>query len=126
MVFGLETVFTYTVLLLNITYAGLALGLLSKKPEILDKIDYSVNVFISVFLVWRFNPLFPAKFTEFDRKVVFSAGTFLFTVTVVDIFLKTYVDEAKKYAKKGVAEIGDQTFQTAQNLYDISSSVKVE
>jgi hypothetical protein len=119
MVFSLESVFTYTVLLVNIAYVGLALGLLSKKPDILDKIDYGVKVFISVFLVWRFNPLFPAKFTEFDRKVVFSAGTFLFTTTIVDIFLKTYVDEAKRYAKKGVA-------QSAQNLYDISSSVKVE
>jgi hypothetical protein len=110
MVFSLETVFTYTVLLLNIGYVGVALGLLSKKPEILDKIDYVVKVFISVFLVWRFNPLFPAKFTEFDRKVVFSAGTFLFTVTIVDIFLKTYVDEAKEYAKKGVSNLKTDLF----------------
>jgi hypothetical protein len=105
MVVSLETVFTYTVLLVNVAYVGLALGLLSKKPEVLDKIDYAVKVFISVFLVWRFNPLFPAKFTEFDRKVVFSAGTFLFTITIVDIFLKTYVDEAKKYAKKGISDL---------------------
>ena len=105
MVVSLETVFTYTVLLLNIAYVALALGVLSKKPEVLDKIDYAVNVFISVFLVWRFNPLFPAKFTEFDRKVVFSAGTLLFTITIVDIFLKTYVDEAKKYANKTVAHL---------------------
>jgi len=105
MTFSLESVFTYTVLLLNIGYIGVALGLLSNKPEILDKIDYGVKVFISVFLVWRFNPLFPAKFTEFDRKVVFSAGIFLLTVTIVNVFLKTYVDEAKEYAKKGVGQI---------------------
>ena len=110
MVVSLETVFTYTVLLMNIAYVALALGLLSKKPEILDKIDYAVNVFISVFLVWRFNPLFPPKFTEFDRKVIFSAGTFLFTMTIVDIFLKTYVDEAKKYAKKSVSNLKTNLF----------------
>lgn len=105
MVFGLETVFTYTVLMLNIAYAGLAVGLLSKKPDILDKIDYSVKVFISVFLVWRFNPLFPAKFTEFDRKVVFSAGTFLFTVTIVDYYLSEYVKSAKESAKSVVTTV---------------------
>ena len=110
MVVSLETVFTYTVLLLNVAYVGLALGLLSKKPEVLDKIDYAVKVFISVFLVWRFNPLFPAKFTEFDRKVVFSAGMFLLTVTIVNVFLKTYVDEAKKYAKKSVSDLKTDLF----------------
>lgn len=105
MVFGLETVFTYTVLMLNIAYIGVAVGLLSKKPEILDKIDYSVKVFISVFLVWRFNPLFPAKFTEFDRKVVFSAGTFLLTVTIVDYYLSEYVKSAKQTAKSVVKTV---------------------
>ena len=105
MVFSLESVFTYTVLLVNIAYVGLALGLLSKKPEILDKIDYGVKVFISVFLVWRFNPLFPAKFTEFDRKVVFSAGTFLFTVTIVDYYLSEYVKSAKESAKSVVTSV---------------------
>jgi len=109
MVFGLETVFTYTVLLLNIAYVGLALGVLSKKPEVLDKIDYAVNVFISVFLVWRFNPLFPAKFTEFDRKVVFLAGTFIFTVTIVDYYLSAYIKSAKETAKSVVTSV-ESTF----------------
>ena len=105
MVVSLETVFTYTVLLVNVAYVGLALGLLSKKPEVLDKIDYAVKVFISVFLVWRFNPLFPAKFTEFDRKVVFSAGTFLFTITIVDYYLSEYVKSAKETAKGVVTTV---------------------
>ena len=105
MVFALETVFTYTVLLLNIVYAGVAVGLLSNKPEMLDKIDYAVNVFISVFLVWRFYPLFPAKFTEFDRKVVFSAGTFLFTITIVNYYLSGYVKSAKETAKRVVKTV---------------------
>jgi len=105
MTFSLESVFTYTVLLLNIGYIGVALGLLSNKPEILDKIDYGVKVFISVFLVWRFNPLFPAKFTEFDRKVVFSAGTFMFTITIVDYYLSEYVKSAKESAKSVVTSV---------------------
>jgi hypothetical protein len=105
MVFSLESVFTYTVLLLNIAYVGLAIGLLSKKPEILDKIHYALQVFISVFLVWRFNPLFPAKFTEFDRKVAFSAGTFLFTITIVDYYLAGYVKSAKETAKSVVTSV---------------------
>ena len=104
--FVLETVFTYTVLLLNIAYAGLALGLLSKKPDVLDKIDYALQVFISVFLVWRFNPLFPAKFTEFDRKVVFSAGTLLFTITIVNYYLAGYLKRAKETAKSVVTSLG--------------------
>lgn len=106
--FDLESVFTYTVLLLNIAYVALALGLLTKKPEILNKIDYVLKIFISIFLVWRFNPVFPAKFTEFDRKVVFSAGLFIFTITIVNMYLKTYVDKAKEYAKKGVDNLKDR------------------
>jgi hypothetical protein len=81
-------------------YVALALGLLTKKPHVLNVIDFWLKVFISLFLVWRFNPFLPAKFTEFDRKVVFSAGLFIFTITIVNIYLKLYIKEAREYVGK--------------------------
>ncbi len=95
-----ERAFDLTVLGLHIAYVAVVVGIVQHEPAYLETIDFWVKVFMSVFLLWRFNPFMHIKYTEFDRKVGFSAGVFLFVVTVVNKYLTWHVTEMKKAAKK--------------------------
>lgn len=53
-------------------------GLYNKAPQYLKIINYIIHTYISIFLIVRFNPYTKIiKFTEFDRKIIFTAGIFL-------------------------------------------------
>jgi len=90
-----QKTFIYTVIFIHVVYVSLALGLFTKEPEYLKTLDFWVKVFTSVFLIWRFNPLVEHTFTKFDGKVAFSAGVFMATVTIVERYLGTYVNQIK-------------------------------
>jgi len=94
--------FTYGMLLLNTCYVVAAIGLLDKKAYHLASLDFWIKTYMGLYLIWQFNPFFPGKFTEFDRRVVFAAGTFLFTITIVDYYLIEYVTKAKEAASSVV------------------------
>jgi hypothetical protein len=90
-----EGIFDTIVSIIHAGYVAVAIGVFQKEPEYLPIIDYWTKVFIGLFLLWRFNSFAPSKFTEFDRKVVFSAGMFMFVTTIVNTYLRMYVQKAK-------------------------------
>jgi hypothetical protein len=96
---GYDTVFDITVFLIHVGYIALAVGALSQEPRILSIVDYWIKVFVGLFLLYRFNPYMHIKFTEFDRKVIFSAGMFMFITTVVNTYLISYVKKVKEAGK---------------------------
>ena len=96
---GFGSVFEITVFLIHVGYIALAVGMLSEEPVILGVIDYWIKVFVGLFLLYRFNPYVHIKFTDFDRKVIFSAGMFMFVTTVVNSYLISYVKEVKDIGK---------------------------
>jgi hypothetical protein len=97
--------FTYGMLLLNAGYVVAAIGLLDKKAAHLGSLDFWIKTYMGLYLIWQFNPFLPGKFTEFDRRVVFSAGTFLFTITIVDYYLAEYLKKAKETANSVVTSV---------------------
>jgi len=81
-----------------VSYLGyfLALiGLSRNAPEYMKELDYYVKIYISLFLIWRFNMFRKIHFNEFDKKIVFSAGVFLFTTTAVSKLLMDYLSSIK-------------------------------
>ena len=69
-------------------------GLSTQAPIYLKTIRYYVQIYICLFLIWRFNPLRNVKtFTLLDQKVAFSAGLFILTTTV----LYQYINMIKNY-----------------------------
>jgi hypothetical protein len=69
-------------------------GLSTQAPIYLKTIRYYVQIYICLFLIWRFNPLRNVKtFTLLDQKVAFSAGLFILTTTV----LYEYINMIKNY-----------------------------
>ena len=59
-------------------------------------LDKFVKAYISLFLIWRFNPYNKRKsFSSLDSKIAFNAGIFLLATTVLD----AYINNTKRYFK---------------------------
>lgn len=69
-------------------------GIVSK-PVIYDYVSFFVKVFISFFLMYKFNDFRTlGVFTELDKRICFMAGTNLFLITCGD-----YVNKALELAQ---------------------------
>jgi hypothetical protein len=88
--------FTVFIILTYSVYILSAIGISKTAPSYLDDFDYYVKIYISLFLLWRFNMFRKIEFNELDRKIAFSAGLFLFTSTAVYSILTDYVKSTAK------------------------------
>ena len=90
-------------LFLAISYALIFisyLGFYNSAPQYLSTINYYFNIYICIFLLWRFNPFRKLDtFTELDRKIAFSAGVFILTTTA----LNQYIIEIQNTIKKVIS-----------------------
>lgn len=82
--------FTIFIIISYISYISLAIGIKIVSPDDLDMLDYYVKIYISLFLLYRFNPFNKIVFNELDRKIAFSAGVFLITTTVINELVQHY------------------------------------
>ena len=83
-------------------YILFAVGIFKSAPQYLESLDYYVKIYISLFLLWRFNPFRKINFTELDRKISFSAGIFLLTTSAITQILTKYLDSAKMIIQQNV------------------------
>jgi hypothetical protein len=86
-----EKIFDFTFLIIYFLYFLIALGLSATAPKYLSFLDYYVKIYVSLFLIWRFNPFRNVKFTSLDKKIAFNAGIFvLFATTTINQILINY------------------------------------
>jgi len=103
MVFNLDIhrlqnqVFDIVVYITWILYIVIILGLSANAPQYLDVLNSFIKLYISLFLIYRFNPLRRVKFTGLDAKIAFSAGVFLLGTTAIEGIIKTYLSALRKY-----------------------------
>jgi hypothetical protein len=90
-----EKIFQLIIYITWLLYILIALGLSANAPQYLDDLQYYVKIYISLFLIYRFNPFRQVKFTHLDAKIAFSAGLFLLTTTAINNLLQTYVKNIK-------------------------------
>ena len=74
-----------------ILYFMVILGLSVNAPEYLNTIQSFMRIYISLFLIYRFNAFRKVKFTDYDAKISFSAGLFLLGSTAIDGIIKYYI-----------------------------------
>jgi hypothetical protein len=87
-----ENIFDFTFLIIYILYFAIALGLSATAPKYLSFLDYYLKIYVSLFLMWRFNPFRRVKLTSFDKKIAFNAGIFiLFATTYINQILINYI-----------------------------------
>ena len=77
-------------------YISMILGLSANAPQYLDDLQYYVKIYVSLFLILRFNPFRKVRFTELDGRIAFSAGLFLLATTAINTVVQTYLGRAKQ------------------------------
>ena len=86
-----EHIFDFTFVIIYFLYFLIALGLSATAPKYLSFLDYYVKIYVSLFLIWRFNPFRNVKFKPLDKKIAFNAGFFvLFATTSINQKLISY------------------------------------
>lgn len=91
-----NTGFNFFIILSYLLIFLATLGISNDAIFYLNTIDYYIRIYISLFLIWRFNPLRKVNFTELDRKIVFTSGLFILTTSA----LNNYILEIQHYIKK--------------------------
>ena len=76
-----------------ILYFGSFIGLLSSSTShYITTIHKYMEIYVSLFLVYRFNPFRINKnFSDLDRKIAFTAGTFLLMTSTIGLYIKQYL-----------------------------------
>jgi hypothetical protein len=95
-----EGVFDGFIIVSYFLIAVAALGFSQYAPKYLHELDYYAKIYISLFLIIRFNSFRRVQFTDFDRKVALNAGIFLLMTTVIAQYAKKFVDKAQTIASK--------------------------
>jgi hypothetical protein len=96
--YGFITYFGY---ITKITVLLFMIGFFQTKPTSFLKINFVIKIIISLFLIYRFNSYRSdkVKFTELDRKVAYSAGMYIFTISFIDV-LDPYVEKIRSEITK--------------------------
>jgi hypothetical protein len=88
--------YLWAVFIIHLTYAIVLVGLVEAEPSYLTTIEYYVKVYVSIFLILRFNPYYHTRqFTETDRRIVFSAAIFIVTTSVLKHVIEEYRPQIK-------------------------------
>ena len=82
-----EHLFDFTFLIIYFLYFLIALGLSATAPKYLSFLDYYVKIYVSLFLIWRFNPFRNSKFTSLDKKIVFKFVILLFIFSSIQTIM---------------------------------------
>jgi hypothetical protein len=90
-----DRLFNVFIFISYLSYGLLLLGISTNAPKYLESLDSIVQIYISLFLIVRFNPFRKIVFTDLDRKIGFSAGLFLFTTTAINHIMINYLDNFK-------------------------------
>lgn len=77
-----EHLYNFIINMTYLLYFLIALGLSAKAPGYLDTLNFYTEIYISIFLMLRFNPFVNVKFTRLDKKIIFSASVFLLFSTI--------------------------------------------
>ena len=97
-----NTIVTIVICITWILYALIVLGLSEKPAQYLVIIQNIFKIYISLFLIIRFNPFRRVIFTPLDATIAFNAGMFLFATTTIDQIAQTYLQPLQDFVDKKV------------------------
>lgn len=90
-----EKIYLFFYYLAWILYIFSVIGLSQFGYNFFDKIQHYLRIYISLFLVIKFNPFGKisksGKISEFDRIIAFQAGIFILTTTLLNNIISNYL-----------------------------------
>jgi|LauGreDrversion4_2_1035121.scaffolds.fasta_scaffold2732601_1 hypothetical protein len=82
-------------------YFLFVIGFANNAPEYLIPLNHYVQIYVSLFLLIRFNPFSKFKFTELDKKIAFTGGLFIVSTTILNKSALDYITEIKNLIQNG-------------------------
>jgi hypothetical protein len=80
---------------------GLSTFNISNTHNILINLEFYIKIYISLFLLWRFNMFRKdIHITELDKQLAFSCAFYLLSVTILNKIFMKYKEKAKIYLQK--------------------------
>lgn len=76
-----------------ILYIAISFGLSKLAPQYLSSLQRFLKIYVSLFLIYRFNAFREVKFTELDRKIAFDAGVLLIGSDIINYIINNYSDD---------------------------------
>lgn len=73
-------------------YIIISFGLSTIAPQYLSYLQQFLKIYVSLFLIYRFNNFRTIKLTELDRKIGFNAGVLLIGSDIINYIVKHYAD----------------------------------
>jgi len=85
------------------------IGVFQNKPKIFVSFSFFIKVILGFFLIYRFNSYRKNKieFTELDRKVCYSTGTYIILISFID-YINAYTEEIRKIVQNYTLPIINQ------------------
>jgi len=77
----------------KVTFLFFIIGIFSKKLNFIFQINFVVKLILALFLIYRFNSYrkYKIKFTDLDRKICYSSGIYIITISFLDL-INNYID----------------------------------
>lgn len=101
-----ENTFQYVSYFSYILYFLVLFGISYSAPKYLYLLNIYMPIYVSLFLLIRFNPWKRFSFTDYDRKIAFQAGIFLLLTTSLNTLLdKYFFNPVKEEAIKAKTKI---------------------
>lgn len=72
-------------------------GITTFNPKYLDTLNLIIKVYVSLFLIIRFNPFTKLKINNFDRNIIFSSGIFLLSTTAITEVIRSFLVKEIKF-----------------------------
>jgi hypothetical protein len=81
-------------------YFLIALGVYFISPEYINLLHNIIKLYISFFIIYRFNPWRTTKCNHLDKRIAFSAGFFLLSTTIFENILTFLISKTETHVEK--------------------------
>lgn len=79
--------FVYILSIFGISFFGM---------NFFNNVQQAIRIYISIFLIIKFNPFInKKKISNFDKNIVFQAGFFILSTTIINQIIKTFFNYIK-------------------------------
>jgi hypothetical protein len=83
-----ELIFNYLTYIYYLITIFALIGIYTVTPAYLDELKTIIKIFVSLILIYKFNPLREkVNCNKFDKKIIFNAGIYLLLTTFISDFL---------------------------------------
>lgn len=97
---GLVQYYIYGIIFFHVAYVMLFIGIFQFNKEYLSILDISIQTFICIFLIVRFNPFRKHVFKPSDAKIIFGSATFLLlNLSFVKLFNQQLMNNVESIVK---------------------------